>query len=243
MLSLVGCGDRLSETTMFYSMIVNPSEYYIRLENDNEFVNSMGLSGYYSISGDQVTFTDTIGSQSVGYLIDDKHLLYTAYDGNDTKIPEGDTFDASVFDGMRTTITFNSDGTMEKYIYQENIYNFQVLGTYERNGQFIRCTFGSRDGAESVQTYGIRDGILYEAFSSDTSEFDEVQAASISELRFKTEEEISTLAVVIIVVILILIFAVIFFLIFKLQKIRDKNNIEKESRREKQADGKSKKSK
>lgn len=236
MISLVSCGDRLSKTTMFYSMIVNPSEYYIRLENDNEFVNSIGLNGYYSISGEQVTFTDAIGGKSVGYLIDDEHLLYIAYDGNDTKIPDESTFDASVFDGTRTTISFKSDGTMEKYIYQENIYNFQVLGTYERDGQFIHCTFTSRDGIETVQTYGVREGVLYEVFCSDTSEFTEAEIASISALKFKTDEEISTLAVVIIVVMLILIFAVIFLLIFKLQKIRDKGITDKNGNRDKISD-------
>ncbi len=216
---LTGCGTRLSETTVFYSMVVSPSDYYIRLESDNDFYYSGGLSGTYAVKNKKVTFTESSGGTSTGYLLDGEHLLYTAYDGDDSKVPDGSRFDVKVYDGMRTTITFTSDGTVEKYIYQENIYDFKLSGTYERDGALIHCTFPSKSGQATEQTYGVYDGVLYEVFCSDVSEFGEQQAASISQLDFIPEDEISLVAVVMIVVMLLIIFLTVFLLIYKLQKI------------------------
>ncbi len=216
MLALTGCNGKISETTMFYSMITAPSEYYIRLEKDGDFVNNAGLNGTYEIKGDKVTFHDEVGSESTGYLIDNTYLLYIAYDGNDNKIPDGDTFDVSVFDGTRTTLTFNADGTMDKYIYWENLYNYQLLGTYERDGDFIKCTIVSKSGAKTVQTYAVHDGVLYEVLSADKNDFSDAAVASISQLKLPVEEEVSVLAVVMIVLMLIVIIGTVVFLIYKL---------------------------
>ena len=223
MLVLTGCNGKISKTTMFYSMITSPSEYYIRLEEDGDFVNNAGLNGTYEIKGDKVIFYDEIGSESVGYLIDDTYLFYIAYDGNDNKIPDSDTFDVSIFDGTRTTLTFNADGTMDKYIYWENLYNYQLLGTYERDGNFIRCTFVSTSGAKTVQTYGVYNGVLYEVMSADVNDFNDAAVASISQLKLPEEEETSILAVVMIVLMLIVIIGTVVLLIYKLNKNSNRN--------------------
>lgn len=233
MLLLAGCGNRISETTMFYSMVTSPSEYYIRLEKDGDFVNNAGLNGTYEINGDEVTFHDVVGGETTGYLVDDKYLFYFAYDGNDNTIPDSDTFSTAVYDGIRTTITFNDDGTMDKYIYQENIYNYQLLGTYERQGNLITCTFVSKNGDKSTQTYGIYNGTLYEVLSSDTEDFTETQIASISQLKLTQEEEVSVLAVVMIVIALLAIFVIIFYLMYALKKTKKNNDANTARRRKK----------
>lgn len=233
MLLLAGCGSKISETTMFYSMVTSPSDYYIRLEEDGSFVNNAGLNGTYKIDGDKVTFHDVVGGDTIGYLVDDKYLFYFAYDGNENTIPDGDTFDAAVYDGSRTTLTFNEDGTMEMYIYQENIYNFQLLGTYERQGNLITCTFPSKSGGISTNTYGVYQGILYEVFSSDMEDFTEAQVASISQLGIAPAEEISVLAVVMIVAALLAIFVIIFYLLYALRKTKNSNTNTEKSRKKK----------
>ncbi|MGN0164833.1 MAG: hypothetical protein ACI39R_01490 [Lachnospiraceae bacterium] len=220
---LVGCGNRVDETTIYYSMVTSPSEYYIRLEKDGDFYNNAGLEGTYTLNDDKVTFTDTVGGKTTGYLVDDNYLFFMSYDGNDKKIPAEDKFDVAVYDGTRTTITFNSDGTMEKHIYQENIYDYKITGTYERSDKFIKCTYITRYGETTTQTYGVYDGVLYEVLSSDKNDFTPVQAASIDSLDFIEDEEVSLLAVVMIVVALIVIFALIFYFIFALQKLNKKN--------------------
>lgn len=221
MLFMMGCNNRVDETTMYYSMVTSPADYYIRLEKDGDFMNNAGLHGTYTIKDDKVTFLDSIGGKTYGYLVDDKYMFYVDYSGNENKIPDSDTFDVVVYDGIRTTITFKADGTMEKHIYQENIYDYKLLGEYEREGKIITCTFGSVTGETTTQTFGVYDGVLYEVLSSDKGDFTETQVASMDKLQLPQEDEVGALAVIMMVVVLIAIFAIIFFLMYKMQKIKN----------------------
>ena len=101
MLFMVGCGNRVEETTMYYSMVTSPSEYYIRLEDDGDFVNNAGLGGTYTLKDGKVSFTDSVGGTTYGYLVGDKYLFYMSYDGNDNVIPDSDKFDVVVYDNNR----------------------------------------------------------------------------------------------------------------------------------------------
>lgn len=226
-LFLVGCGNRVDETTMFYSMVTSPSEYYIRLEKDGDFYNNAGLSGTYELKDDKVTFYDEIGSVSEGYILEDKYLLYVSYKGFEDLIPDDEKFDVVVFDGLRTTITFKSDGTMEKYIYQENVYNYQLIGSYERNGDLITCTYGTKSGETTTQVYAVHDGVLYEVLSSDKSDFTETQIASMDKLVLKPEEEVNVLAVVMVAIGVVVIIAIVFLLIRVISKNNNKDAISK----------------
>ncbi len=226
---LAGCENKkLDETAIYYSTMSSPSEFYIRLEADGDFIYGAGLSGKYVLDGKKITFNESNGGVTEGYLTDDgKYVLYNAFDGYDEKIPEDERFDITCFDGARTSLIFKEDGKMEKYIYAENYMDYHFGGTYERKGDLIICTYNSSEGTPYVQIYGVYDGVLYEAFSSLREDFSEKDLASIDQLGFEDNgEPVNILAVVMICIVLIIIFAIIMFFLFALGR----NNKKKASK-------------
>ena len=138
-----GCSRKLKKTTTFYSLDFSHSLNYIRLGSDGNYTDSIGLSGTYEIDGDKIVFSEETGSTYNGYMTD-SYLYYFAYDGNDQKIPEGNSFDVQAYDGKRTTIYFSADGSVKEHIYQQGIYDFEINGKYSRDGNLITCTYGSQ---------------------------------------------------------------------------------------------------
>ncbi len=229
MMIFAGCDNKkLDETEIYYSTMSNPAEFYIRLEADGDYINGAGLSGKYELEDEKITFKESNGGVTEGYLVNDgKYIFYNAFDGYGDRIPEADKFDITCFDGARTSLIFKEDGKMEKYIYEENYMDYHFGGTYERKGNLIVCTYNSSEGTPYTQMYGIYDGVLYEAFSSVREDFSEKDLASVDQLGFEDNgEPVSILAVVMIGIVLAIIFAIIMFFLFALGK----NNKKKASK-------------
>lgn len=215
-----GCSRKLKKTTTFYSLDFSHSLNYIRLGSDGNYTDSIGLSGTYEIDGDKIIFSEETGSTYNGYMTD-SYLYYFAYDGSDQKIPEGNSFDVQAYDGKRTTIYFSADGSVKEHIYQQGIYDFEINGKYSRDGNLITCTYGSQ-GTEFDIIYYVRDGVLYEAYTSDESRFPAEDIEKMEQLDEAAEEgEASILAVVLIVVILMLIIGLIVFVMIRTKKNRE----------------------
>lgn len=233
--ALTGCASKtLKNTTMYYSMQTNPSSLYLRLQADGEYVDSTGLSGTYEINDDVVTFNESYGSVYERRLIhDQKYLLYFAYDGYDDLVPDTDTFDLVAFDGKRTTLTFKEDGYFEEWIYQEGYMEYNAIGSYVRDGDFLTVTIPHADEDDTIMTYAIYEGVVYEVYSSDTSDFTDPEVASMSQIKFDDDgEPLNTLAVVMIVGIVLILFAIIIIFIYKLKD----NTKTKNSKKLKNAD-------
>ena len=218
---LTGCGRTLSKTTTYYSLVVSPSDSYIRLESDGDFVDSLGLKGKYEIKGDKISFDEEVGANYNGY-IEDKYLYYYAYDANDAKIPEEGNFDAEITDGQRTSFVFSADGSVTEHIYQEALYDITLKGSYERKGKLITCTYDSSTEDKIVRTYYVRDGVLYDLYTSDESHFSAEEIEKMEKLDQSADDgEASVLAVVIIVAILMIVFALIIFVAYKAKQGRE----------------------
>lgn len=219
MLSLVACGNKFIEkTTVYFSMIVSPSTNYIRLESDGDYYITTGqqsLKGKYEVDGDTLTLNEENGSTSYGYFINDnKYFLYESYNGYEDKIPDDDKFNIICFDGVRCSVTFKKDGKMAKDIYEENYINYHAEGTYKRNGNLITCVFVNTDDSITEQTYAVKDGVLYEAYSSNLSDFaGDKEIAKIANADYG-DDTIDVIIVVVIVVLVIVIFGVIMFFLY-----------------------------
>jgi hypothetical protein len=218
--ALTGCDSKtLKHTTMYYSMESNPSSIYLRLQADGEYIDSTGLNGTYEINGDIVTFNESYGSVYEKPLIhDQKYLLYFAYDGYDDLVPDTDTFNLVAFDGKRTTLTFKDDGYFEEWIYQEGYMEFNAIGSYERDGDFLKVKIPHADEEDTLMTFAVYEGVIYEVYSSEVSDFTDPEVASMSQINFDDDgEPVNTLAVVMIVGIVLILFGIVIIFIYKLK--------------------------
>ena len=225
---LTGCGNSLDKTTVFFSMIVSPDSNYIRLEKDGDFYVSTGLKGKYEVKDNTVTLNDEQGSSSTGYLIKDgQYFIYESYSAYEEKIPESDRFEIICFDGQRTSLTFHADGTMEKDIYESNYIDYHVTGSYERKGELIICSINNKENQELKQTYAVKDGILYECYSSLQSDFDNETVQKIINHDYG-DDDLNVMAVVIIIGLVIVIFTILCVFIYK---VNSRNNKAKRKKR------------
>lgn len=213
LLCLCGCGKHLDKTTTFYSLVTSPDKNYIRLEADGDYLYSLHQSGKYEIKNGVITLHDSTGGTFTAYL-DGEYIFYMPYDGNDSKIPDSNVFEVSVYDGMRSTFSFHEDGTVNQDIV-DGLFDFHLVGKYERQGNIITCSYVSSDGT-TTNVFGVKNGLLYSAFSSDESRFNEDDIAAMEVIDNNgSEDDVNVVAVIIILVIFVLMLGIVVFVIFK----------------------------
>jgi len=222
---LAGCGRHVKTATTYYSMVTAyPNYNFYRLEKDGDFYNNRGMKGTYEIKNKTVTFKDEAGGISEGYL-DGDYLFYFAYDKGKEKIPDGNLFNAKVND-THSNISFKDDGSFSVLVKEADPTEANAWkGSYVREGNIITCTVKMRNGGDFTQVYGVRDGLLYNAYCSDDSLFDSDVIATIEEAEKKArDQESGMLGVVLIVSIMLAVLALIVFIIIYSQKKKQKEN-------------------
>ena len=216
---LAACGKHVKTATTYYSMVtVYPNYNFYRLEANGNFYNNRGMKGTYELKDGVVTFDDEAGGKSEGYIEGD-YLFYFAYDKGKDKIPDENLFNAKVND-THTNISFNDDGSFNVVIKDADPTEAsEWKGSYVREGNIITCSMIMKEGDTFTQVYGVRDGLLYNAYCSDESLFDADIIATIEEAEKKAkEQETGVLGVILIVVIMLAVLALVIFIIIFSQK-------------------------
>ena len=224
LLLLAGCGKHVKTATTYYTLVNRAPNYdFFRLEADGNFVSGRGLKGSYELKKGVVTFSENEGGKTEGY-IEGNYLFYFAYDKGTEKIPDGERFNVKISD-THSNFTFSEDGSFTEIVkYSDPTSANAWKGTYVRSGNILTLTMTMQDNTEVVRVYGIRDGLMYNAYSCDESLFDADAIATVEEAEKKAaEKETGILGVVLIVVIMLIVLALIFFIIIFSQKKKQRD--------------------
>ena len=221
---LTACGKHVKTATTYYSLVSRSANYsFIRLEADGNFYNNRGLTGTYEINDGKIKFFENNGGTTEGFL-DGDYLFYFVYDKGKDKIPDSESFSIKVSD-THSNFTFTEDGSFTEIVkYADPTSAGAWKGTYKREGNILRLSMVMKGGEQVERVYGIKDGMMYNAYSCDESLFDADSIATVEEAERKAaEKETGILGVLLIVIIMLVVLAAVIFIIVYSQKKKQKD--------------------